>query len=173
MFLVLGKFLIFIFIFFPLFSLTAEEAPSIIGEYRYWTSLKYKENKKLVCFMSSSPIKVINKPKNVRRGDIYMLVTHRTATKVRDEVSIYFGYPLKKGSKVNISIDGKKYKMFTKDSTAWASDSRTDRSIVQSMRSGDKLVVNGVSSKGTKTKDTYSLSGFTASHKAISKACRK
>ena len=70
-------------------------------------------------------------------------------------------------SKVNISIDGKKFKMFTKDSTAWASDSRTDRQIVQSMRAGDKLVVNGVSSKGTKTKDTYSLSGFTASHNCL------
>ena len=34
------------------------------------------------------------------------------------------------------------------------------------------MIVDGVSSKGTKTTDTYSLSGFTKARKAIDKACK-
>jgi hypothetical protein len=35
------------------------------------------------------------------------------------------------------------------------------------------MIVEGVSSKGTKTKDTYSLKGFTGAYKAISAKCKK
>ena len=35
------------------------------------------------------------------------------------------------------------------------------------------MIVTGESSKGTATKDTYSLSGFSAAYKAISAKCRK
>ena len=44
--------------------------------------------------------------------------------------------------------------------------------MVRAMRVGKKLVIQGVSSRGTKTKDSYSLFGFTAAHNAINKACR-
>ena len=39
------------------------------------------------------------------------------------------------------------------------------------MIKGSKMVAVGTSSRGTKTKDTYSLSGFTKAYKAINKAC--
>ena len=39
------------------------------------------------------------------------------------------------------------------------------------MKSGNKLVVKGISSRGTKTEDTYSLFGFTAALKLIDRAC--
>ena len=68
----------------------AEQAPNIIGEYNNWTALTYKERGKIVCFMSpapkNSPKKWVSKPKNVRRGKIYLLVTHRPAHGTRDEV---------------------------------------------------------------------------------------
>ena len=45
--------------------------------------------------------------------------------------------------------------------------------MVALMKSGDRMIVDGVSAKGTKTKDTYSLKGFTGAYKAISAKCRK
>jgi hypothetical protein len=33
------------------------------------------------------------------------------------------------------------------------------------------MIVDGVSSRGTSTHDTYSLLGFTAAHNAINKTC--
>jgi len=40
------------------------------------------------------------------------------------------------------------------------------------MKGGNRMVVYGTSSRGTKTTDTYSLSGFTAMKKRIDKACK-
>ncbi len=150
----------------------AQTSPKIIGEYKSWTALKYKEKGKLVCFISSSPIKWNSTPKGVKRGDIYILVTHRPSFGTKDEVSVYVGYPFKKKSEVIARVDGKTFRLFTDDKTAWAKDSKTDRKIVQSMRSGEKLVIDGISKRGTKTKDLYSLMGFTAAHNKINQACK-
>ena len=40
------------------------------------------------------------------------------------------------------------------------------------MKRGEKMTVEGVSYRGTKTKDTYSLRGFTGAYRAISAKCR-
>ena len=47
-----------------------------------------------------------------------------------------------------------------------------DAKLVRAMRRGKKLMIRGVSQRGTKTTDRFSLTGFTAAHKAISKACK-
>jgi hypothetical protein len=150
----------------------AQSTPKIIGEYRAWEALTYKESGSDVCFMSSSPEKWTSEPKNVRRGDIYILVTHRPGRSVRDEVSIYTGYTYKKDSDVTLAIDGQDFELFTDGDTAWARDAETDRKLVQAMVRGNRMVVRGTSSRGTLTIDTYSLSGFTAARNAINKACR-
>ena len=76
------------------------------------------------------------------RGEVLSQVTMKEDYPESGIVSFKAGYPIKPGSKI------------------------------EAMKKGTTMVVNGVSSKGTKTKDTYSLRGFTASHKAISKTCK-
>ena len=44
--------------------------------------------------------------------------------------------------------------------------------MVEAMRRGATMIVEGISSRGTHTKDTYSLTGFTAAHNAINEACK-
>jgi hypothetical protein len=39
------------------------------------------------------------------------------------------------------------------------------------MRRGSTMTVTGMSSKGTQTTDTFSLSGFSKAYEAIGKAC--
>ena len=79
-----------------------------------------------------------------------------------------------KGTKkaIAVTIDGKKYKLFTDGDTAWNRVAKDDAHMVRAMRVGKILVIEGVSSRGTKTSDTYSLFGFTAAHNAINKACK-
>jgi hypothetical protein len=62
--------------------------------------------------------------------------------------------------------------LFSTDNRAWSSDVAMDDSLVKAMVRGSKMLVVGVSSRGTKTTDTYSLSGFTATKKLIDRACR-
>ena len=81
------------------------------------------------------------------------------------------GYTYRKDSEVIAEIDGQKRSLFTDAATAWGYDAKSDRALVKAMRSGRELVIKGTSSRGTLTRDVYSLSGFTAAHRAINKAC--
>ncbi len=62
--------------------------------------------------------------------------------------------------------------MFTHENGAWAAEDKIDNALVQAMMKGRRMVIQGTSSRGTKTEDTYSLIGFTRAYKAIGKACK-
>ncbi len=136
---------------------------------KHWGAFELKEKAGKTCYMVGKPVDTL--PKKVRRDDIWLLITHRPGRKIKDEVQVIIGYTFKTGSSVTIDIDGKKYKLFTDKDVAWADDAAEDESLVAAMRKGNKLVVRGLSSRGTKTTDKYELAGFTAAHKAIGKAC--
>jgi hypothetical protein len=106
-----------------------------------------------------------------QRGEVYAMVTHRPAQGTQNVVSFVIGYPFKEDSRVNVSIDGKGFTLFTHKDTAWAPDKETDRALVQAMRAGRTMIVKGVSARDTETTDTYSLLGFTAAHNTVNKAC--
>ena len=78
------------------------------------------------------------------------------------------------GSDIKIKIDGKPFGVFNflQDQIAWTSDPEFDGILIKAMQRGTTMIIKGVSSRGTNTKDTYSLSGFTAAYKAISKVCK-
>ncbi|HZD25579.1 MAG TPA: invasion associated locus B family protein [Alphaproteobacteria bacterium] len=142
---------------------------SLLENPEHWGAFAVKEEGGLACYIAGQPVDT--KPDNVNRGEVWLLVTHRPYRGVADEVSIYTGYPYKKGSSVQVDIDGHGFKMFTDDDTAWAHDHKTDVAMVGAMRAGLKMVVEGTSSRGTDTTDTYDLRGFTRAHTAIDKAC--
>ncbi|PWC36652.1 hypothetical protein TSO352_15160 [Azospirillum sp. TSO35-2] len=143
--------------------------PRHLGTFKDWNAFAFEENGRKVCYMSSQPKK--SDPAKAKRGDVYALVTHRPAEKTLDVVSIIVGYPFKKGSDGDVTIDGKAFKLFTDGETAWARDPETDRAVTAALRNGKQMVVKGVSGRGTKTTDTYSLDGVGQAYDAINEAC--
>ena len=142
---------------------------SQIGSFKTWSAHLLVEQKDKVCYLHAVPEK--SSGDYDKRGDTYLQVTHRTSSKVKNEVSVTAGYVYKKDSSVTLAIDGRKFDLFTNADTAWAEDKKTDNALVAAMRAGREMVVKGTSSRGTLTTDNYSLSGFTAAHSAINKAC--
>ena len=140
-----------------------------LGDYGAWSAFQFTEKGKPACYIASQPKKAEGKYK--KRGDVYAIVTHRPAEKRRDEVSILAGYAYEKDSWVEVTIGKQTFKLFTQDDGAWAPDPASDKKLVKAMIKGSTMVAVGTSSRGTKTKDTYSLSGFTKAYKAINKAC--
>jgi len=140
-----------------------------IATFKDWSTHLIVKNKVRICYLHGEPNKMQGKYK--RRGKTYVQVAHRTRPKTRNEVSITAGYLFKKNSKVLLTIDGRKYNFFTDAGTAWADEENSDNAVVSAMRAGRKMIIRGISSRGTRTTDTYSLSGFTAAHKSINKAC--
>jgi hypothetical protein len=151
-------------------SAIAEGAGSSqIGSFNAWSAHLLDEQKAKVCYLHAVPED--SSGDYTQRGDTYVQVTHRTSSKSRNEVSVTAGYVYKKDSSVTLTIDGRKFDLFTHADTAWAEDGKTDNALVAAMRAGREMVVGGTSSRGTLTTDRYSLSGFTAAHSAINKAC--
>jgi invasion protein IalB len=149
----------------------AAQDANLIDNFGKWSAFAEpaKAKKKSLCYMASAPGKEEGDYKS--RGDSYLLVTHRRKEKAFNVVSIRAGYSYREGSEVTVTIGGHAFQMFTDGGNAWAAEAKTDKALVAAMRAGSTMTVKGVSGRGTKTTDTYSLSGFTAAHNAISKAC--
>lgn len=142
----------------------------VIGEFGDWVAQTYNASDTKVCYISSRPKD--SEPKNVKRDPAFFLVTHMPGRKVRGEVSTIIGYPFKKESSVELSVDDVKFTMFTNADGAWADSPGTEKQIVAAMKAGKVLKVKGTSWRGTETEDTYSLNGVTAAMDAIDGACK-
>lgn len=143
--------------------------PRLIATHGKWSAYVFTENGNKVCYMISEPTK--HEGNYSRRGPIYALITHRPAEGSRNVFSYIAGYLYREKSDVTLRIDKTNYTLFTQDDTAWAPDAATDGKIAESLRRGSTMVVRGTSSRGTSTTDTFSLSGSTAAHDAITREC--
>jgi hypothetical protein len=142
--------------------------PKAIGSFGNWQALTFEENGKPGCYVIAEPDR--KEGAYSSRGQVYALVTHRPSDKSFDVVTIMAGYTYKQGSEVTVQIGTDKFALFTEEGMAWASD-EDDRKLVDAMKKGSEMSIHGVSSRGTETTDTYSLSGFTKAYTAIGTAC--
>lgn len=143
--------------------------PELLSTHHDWSAYMFEENGNKVCYMASAPRKA--EGDYSKRGEIYALITHRPSENSEDVFSYITGYSYKPNSNVKVTIGSKEFVLFTQDDTAWAPDSETDGDLAEAVRRGNTMIVRGTSSRGTKTKDTFSLRGSSAAHDAISKAC--
>jgi hypothetical protein len=143
--------------------------PKVIGEFDDWTAYVYMEGNNKVCYMVSKPKKA--EGNYTRRGDVFALVTHRPAEKSKNVFSFVAGYSFKPGSEVTVSVGNQNFKLFTQNETAWAPDEATDNRLTNAIRSGNALIVKGISARDTATTDTFGLKGSSSAYSAISKEC--
>lgn len=156
--------------FFGIINSVFANAPTVLGEYGDWVAYYYRDSAGPVCYMASTPKK--DEGKYTQRGDIYIVVTHRPNEKSYDVVNVNAGYTYKDKSEAKIKIGAKTFSLFTNSNKAWTRTVEDDKAIVDAMKKGSRMIIDGVSFKGTKTKDTYSLDGFTSAYKAISNKCK-
>lgn len=153
-------------------SVADAQSSRLLGSYRDWDAHVRGSGSSKECYMLSAVKRWSASRSGVRRGDTYITVTHRPAMAVTGEVNVIVGYPLRQGSELRITVDGgRRFDLFTEGRGAWAYDSKDDTAIVNAMKRGNSLVATASSQRGTRTTDTYSLSGFTAAYNAITRAC--
>ncbi|MGB0749752.1 MAG: invasion associated locus B family protein [Magnetospiraceae bacterium] len=152
-------------------QLATAQALESRDKHGYWWVFQNKDTDSTLCYMASEPTR--KQGNYTKRGDVYAMITHRPNDKTYHVVSITTGYTYDTTKPVEVAIDGdKKFNLFPHGEDAWANDEKDDKALVVAMRRGGSMVVQGTSSRGTLTTDTYSLSGFTAAHKAINAACK-
>jgi len=141
-----------------------------------WSVFQAEAEGKKVCWIVSRPTKTAafrkGKSVSVNRGDIFLMISIRPADGIASEVSFLSGYPFKKGSEVKASVGAKKFTLFTEGENAWAPSGDDDTAMIAAFQRGARAKVEGVSKRGTKTVDTFSLSGFTAALEAATELCK-
>jgi len=127
------------------------------------------------CWGVSPPKSTVNtrggKVVSVRRGEILLFVTFRPGANVAGEVSFTGGYPFKEGSTVTLQVGSDTFDLFSDGEWAWSASKADDAKIIDAMKRGTEAVLTAMSSRGTQTKDTFSLYGFTAALDEAQRRC--
>ncbi|MEX0306103.1 invasion associated locus B family protein [Ruegeria conchae] len=127
------------------------------------------------CWSVSAPKETVNtrggRVVSVRRSDILLFVFYRPNAEVKGQVTFTGGYPFASGSTVNLLVDGSEFELFTDGEWAWPATASDDAKIVTAMKRGSEAVLTARSERGTQTKDTFSLLGFTAAIEDAEKRC--
>ena len=128
------------------------------------------------CWGVSAPKETVNTRDGrvvaVRRGDILLFVFYRPGADVQGQVTFTGGYPFAPGSTVNLAIGETSFELFTEGEWAWPASAQDDAAIVAAMKRGAQAVLTARSARGTQTRDTFSLLGFTAAVEDAEARCK-
>ena len=151
-------------------SLMASEKIQI-EKFNDWSVLRQETDAGRLCYITSEPIEKKGDYDKNNRGETRVFVTHGPGKAERNVVSIVAGYVFEKQSEVDLYVDGVKQLFFTLQDRAWSFGPDEDKKIIRNMKRGNELTVEGISSRGNKTIDIYSLSGFTKAKQMLDKIC--
>lgn len=156
-------------------ALIASAAPAnsqeakLLETFNDWAAHANSGNGKKVCFVVSQPKD--SEPKNVKRGPIFFYISMYPSENVPNEVSVKMGYPLRPEVNAEVKIGEAAFNLYTKDEGAFVEEREVENKLVQAMKAGAEMVVQGRSTRGTLTTDKYSLNGLTAALERASGEC--
>lgn len=146
-------------------TLAQEETDNRVAATTDWSV--FEETDPRECFAVSAPKEQVNTRDGnvvqVSRDEALLFVFYRPSEGVQGQVTFTGGYPFAGGSTVTLEISGTEFQLFTEGEWAWPATPADDARIVTAMKAGATAVLTGVSGRGTTTRDTFSLLGFTAS----------
>ena len=128
------------------------------------------------CWGVSAPKETVNtkdgRVVTVTRSQMLLMTFFRPGAGVDAQVTFTGGYPFAPGSTVNLNVDGKEFELITQGEWAWPENKSVDAQIVAAMKAGSSAIATARSSRGTQTKDTFSLTGFTAAVTEAQNRCK-
>jgi invasion protein IalB len=155
-------------------AMAAEQKPELLGSFRDWYVYKTGAGPNRLCYALSQP-KETN-PENVTRGSVFFLISTWPGRKVRNEPSVVPGYQYKDGAKTQLEVGSDKFELFTKNDGAnggaWMENPADEKRLIDAMKRGSALSITGISSRGTLTRDNYSLAGISAALDKIATDCK-
>ncbi len=149
------------------------EPANLLGVFGNWSAFSSGSGASLTCYALSKPR--ASRPA-AKRGAIYLMISDWPARKVKAEPQVVYGYQAKENAAAALGVGPDKFAFFIrnsgKDGSAWLQQLTDTPRLITAMQGGVSAVASGVSSKGTKTSDTYSLSGFNDALAKIHAVCQ-
>ena len=118
------------------------------------------------CLIQSAPLKT-DIPEGKSRGENYLLV-YRMKDNIEPIIQVTAGFNYKSSDSISVQIDDIDYDFYSDSDTAWTNK---DKKTINAMKKGLEFIASGISDKGTKVIDTYTLKGFTAAFKKLMNDC--
>lgn len=145
-------------------------AGTFVAKFKDWEVHKARVGAATVCYAATLPKR--REGRYTRRDETSLLVSFWPSRNVRGQVEIRAGYTYRADSVVTLEFNnGTKFKLNTKADSAWGVDSSDDEKIIKNLGDRIRLKVFGRSTRGTRTVDTYSLSGFRDAFARAKSAC--
>lgn len=151
----------------------AAEPANLLGVFGNWSAYSSGTGANLTCYALSKPR--ATRPAGAKRGPIYLMISDWPARKVKAEPQVVYGYQGKEGAPAALAVGGDKFTFFIrnngKEGSAWLTQLADNNRLIDAMHGGVSAVASGVSQRGTKTSDTYSLQGFNDAMAKVHAAC--
>ena len=141
---------------------------TLLQKYNDWTAYAAAGSPK-VCFAVAKPKESL--PKAIKRGPILFYISRWPADNVVNELSVKMGYPFAEGAKVTATVGTDKFELFTKEEGAFIEKPEMETKLIEAMKGGTRLKIEGRSVRGTSTTDNYGLSGLSDAVERIAKEC--
>ncbi len=152
----------------------AAEPATLLGVFGNWSAYSTGTGSGMTCYALSVPR--ASRPAGAKRGKIYLMISDWPGRRVKAEPQIVYGYQAKEGGVAGLGVGPDKFAFFQKnsgkDGSAWLTALTDNPRLIDSMRGGVSAVASGTSQRGTKTSDTYSLSGFNDALAKIHAVCQ-
>ena len=145
------------------------EEPKSLGKYKNWEAFYFNSEKGKVCFAQTIPTE--RSPKKFEVGTARYFVTFRKQENIKNEISVTSGFVYKPSTVKAKS--GKNEFVFdlTKGKFAWIKDQEEEINLVKVMKKATKLSISSSTISGEKTKEIYSMMGFTKAYNTAKKSC--
>ena len=121
------------------------------------------------CYIGSLPLKS-DLPDTKKRGENYILV-YKLIGSDENIIQVEAGYDYNLNSDILVKIDQAEYGFYTTEDSSDTAWTNNDSEVIYAMKMGLELILNGESSRGTITNDTYTLKGFTAAFNKLNEDC--
>jgi Invasion associated locus B (IalB) protein len=146
--------------------------PTLLSQYGEWGAYTAAPGGKKVCFAIAKPSSSETVPSDRPRNPPYMFISTRPAEKVSNEVSIVIGYPFKPNSEATAEVGTTSFALSTQQDGAWVKNATEEAHMVEAMRAGQNAIVKGMSAKGTRSTDTFSLRGLAQALDRVDQECK-
>jgi Invasion associated locus B (IalB) protein len=146
--------------------------PTLLSQYGEWGAYTASPGGKKVCFAIAKPSATETVPPDRPRNPSYMFISSRPADKVSNEVSIIIGYPFRPNSEATAEVGTTSFALSTQQDGAWVKNATEEAHMVEAMRGGQSAIVKGVSAKGTRSTDTFSLRGLAQALDRVDQECK-
>ena len=148
-------------------SIASAQSPTRIQQFTAWGAYSSKAQNGTLCYVLAVPTEKL--PATVDHGDVFFIVSQRPGQNISYEPQVMVGYPMKADAKVVVTIDNKKFAMFTRGKSAWVEDAAQEPALIAAMKSGKTMSVAAKSGRGNPTNYAFSLKGISAALTSIAK----